>query len=202
MRKPIGIMPRSGLYLDHWNCSDEQAHRFAEVFRQTWKRLPMWARRPMLKDWRNWRDYFISLCADEKTREEIAAIPVPALSIDCFLRGGTDDALAAYYGHYGRAIQFWKPAVEMMPDDVLSTLIAHELAHAYLHATGRAPSKQPGYVPLPKEDEWLDDEEAMVRETMNEWDFEDSAIDEWLHEHRARMMAAHEFEMQELKQAA
>src|SRR5205814_873971 len=48
--RPVPILPRSGLYLEPVGHGDQA--RFAGLFAQTWRGLPHYARRTMLRYWR------------------------------------------------------------------------------------------------------------------------------------------------------
>ncbi len=45
----IPILPRHGVYLF---CVAGDGRRFARLFGQTWRKMPFWARRRLLKHWR------------------------------------------------------------------------------------------------------------------------------------------------------
>jgi hypothetical protein len=47
----LPILPRSGLYLEAYGHGDDE--RFARLFAETWKQIPLWASRAMLRHWRS-----------------------------------------------------------------------------------------------------------------------------------------------------
>jgi hypothetical protein len=191
MKGYLSIMPRSGLYVREYQ--DVDAPHFAAVFRSTWLSLPMWARRPMLKRWRDYRHHYAATGINEETRATLLRMPCPLIEIDWSDVGGRQlegekiNALGAYRApKFGSGISprfcFWSEAVRTMPDDALSTLIAHELAHAYLDATGQAVKQTGG------DDK---DEEFDVADILNDWDYCDNAlwalgpIHDWITANRA-----------------
>ena len=67
----IPILPRSGLYLPQYGYGDDR--RFARVFRDTWLALPLWARRRMLRHWREDQRRTSGLIATRATRGKPAS---------------------------------------------------------------------------------------------------------------------------------
>lgn len=72
-----------------------------------------------------------------------------------------------FYSRLTRSLAFWAAAVDLMGEDVLASLIAHELAHAFNHAAGTMTFVE-------------DEEEEQVRQVMRGWGFNDSLIDGWV----------------------
>lgn len=67
------------------------------------------------------------------------------------------------------SLTFWAVAVDLMDENTLASLIAHELAHAYTDAAGIA--------------KVAEEEEEQVRQVMRSWGFQDSLIDGWVENH-------------------
>lgn len=71
---------------------------------------------------------------------------------------------AAGYFHDLKRFCFWAPVVNLIPDELLQTLIAHELGHAYYGSRGET-----------------EDEEPWVRQhVQDEWGFNEVALTNWL----------------------
>lgn len=104
----------------------EGGERFARLFRETWRRLPLCARRTILAYWR---------C------EPIPALPIkPDIELLSYWpgqrrgRGLRSDKAAVY--HHGYSMKFWWKIVAAYPDNVVMDLIAHELAHVIQYGVG------------------------------------------------------------------
>jgi hypothetical protein len=193
--KQIALMPSSGLHLNHYYCDEATARRFADVFRETWLQIPMADRRAMVKDWRDCKAEMVSTGINEATRATLAQMFYPSISIDTFIQdqdARDEMPLGCFFRKYGRSIQFWSPAVEIMPDDVLSNLIAHELGHAYLKATGEADEINAESIDGKGTVLFLGDkvnwEEIRVYEVMEDWGFDDDVISAWCAIHRPRLL--------------
>jgi hypothetical protein len=93
--------------------------RFADLFVQTWKRLPLWARRRILGFW---RDALLFDKASSVARNS----PIIELADDWSGRPERGFAMVDYLGH---RMRFRPIDVDVMPADVVQDLIAHELAH-------------------------------------------------------------------------
>ena len=74
--------------------------------------------------------------------------------------------------HGGHTVRLSAPKVNPMPDPVLATLVAHELAHVYQHAR----RYQWAATGLPNDPP---DEEDDARRLMADWGFRDANIDDW-----------------------
>lgn len=156
----IGIVPRSNLYLRETDLID--GHRFARLFGEVWRTLPLFARRRMLR-------YFRDGWALEAM---ITGGPSPAILITAEpIEGG---GLGCWRQKRG-AFFFWAEAVNRLPDTHLRTLIAHELVHCVLTASGEDSS-----------------DEMWVRETNIEWGYDENALDDWIEEHAPEWNALQE----------
>jgi Zn-dependent protease with chaperone function len=146
-------MPRSKLYLQSSGLADEA--RFVKLFKETWKAFPLWARRPMLRYYRE----------GDTLETAISGGPSPAIII--IPEPAEDNALGCWRAKRG-SFFFWADAVNALPDEHLRTLIAHELTHSYLSATEY-------YAPGQEED--------FVAELIAQWGFDDHALSDYLYEH-------------------
>lgn len=136
----------------------EGGDRFASLFRLTWSRLPLWARREILGHWR---------CggAGGLFRHLVGRIP----KIELVGGWSGREALAAVRSN-GHHLQFDAAVVREMPDHLVQDLIAHELAHVHQGATGL-------FYSMP-----LHVLEQDANELMEAWGFDADAMDDWLAE--------------------
>jgi hypothetical protein len=159
------LLPRHGIVLHCDNVEDPG--RFARLFRETWHAIPLGPRRLMLKHWRD----KTSLC------------PLPRIVMVKFLR---DNALGLCKNE-GCEVQFLTDAVDLMPDECVRTLIAHELAHVYLGVVLPhlwAAADNPRWNPdgdAPSHVSRLEFEaELRVLFVSEEWGFDEDGLDRWL----------------------
>ena len=162
----IPIVPRSGLYLQRYG--EAQETRFAGLFRDTWRRLPLWARRSMLKQWRR-RSPTEVVGAPPGFVWHTPTIQCVEWSENLWMDDGAN-ALGAC-GLAGTSLTFWSKAVAVMPDSIVCELIAHELGHVFLRAAG---------VPLDNFTEEFEVEELLY----HSWGCDPDARDKWKHENR------------------
>jgi hypothetical protein len=118
----IPILPRHGVYLF---CVAGDGRRFARLFGQTWRKLPLWARRRLLKHWRAARR--------ERYGDAPLVAPWPLVELvefkSDFFRGNSE-AACAQYNHRMCSFAFLAETMDRFPDDAVECVIAHELAHA------------------------------------------------------------------------
>jgi hypothetical protein len=120
----IPILPRHGTYLF---CLAGDGERFAKLFRQTWRKLPLSDRRKILK---YWRETYYRFFGDQVTPSPWPLVEmVPQKSN--FSRGNSADAMAQY-SHFHCSFAFEADAMDALPDHAVEATIAHELAHAVL----------------------------------------------------------------------
>jgi len=160
----LPIVPSSRLWLPRLGIGDDE--RFAFIFRDTWRRIPLRAKRLMVRHWR--------------MSEPVWAIqgfwsPVIELAdywefSDRTVRHPKD---AAACGRNGHSLYFYAPLVDAMPVVHVQELVAHELAHVVQFAIGEPPS---GDRTLPR---GSDDAEMVADEIMEEWGYDPNAMDDW-----------------------
>lgn len=148
----IALYPRHGIYLASFGYTDDA--RLAQVFRQSWRQIPLWGRRPILAYWGLRRE----LPAARRPLPQIAALP----------DWGGRDCIGECSGG-GAEIRFLSFAVDALPDELLAALIGHELAHAYDWARGRVRRNMP---------EEMREESARV--LTGAWGFDEDGLDKWL----------------------
>ena len=179
------IIARSNLYFHPWGWGDET--KFIRNFSETWRKLPLWARRRMLRHWRTDEMKMIGCTIHPKAdlREGMT------VSLDLFVSpkiellpgwvGGREDAIAdpdEHAGEYaavflvGHIMRFWHVRFDVMPDDAAQSVIAHELAHVLQHANGFD-----NHFGCDDPPQGLVEEDA--DEIMDAWGFDPFAADEW-----------------------
>lgn len=158
----ITLVKRSGIYLQRNGEGDDE--RFARNFRRTWRRLGKDVRGSLTDYWRD-PDFVYMACQ--------LVFPTIEVLDDWPGRCERDIARCCRNGHL---LRFWAPAVDAMPDHLVQTLIAHELAHAYRASVGIF-VMDPENLPTASEGE-KDELEAM-RLLCDEWGFDDTELDDW-----------------------
>ena len=169
----IPILPRHGVFLFRV-AGDGQ--RFAALFRQAWRKLPLWTRRRLLKHWRHARCH--------QYGSEPLTSPWPLIELverkSDFDRGNSEDA-CAQYNHRMCSFAFLAQAMDRFSDASVECAVAHELAHAVLCITDAASHLDPVNV---RYDAW--------GFSQSEWDADELA-EAWGFDVQARDEAAEEF---------
>ena len=158
---PICLVKRSGIYLTRLGHTDDE--RFARNFRKTWRRLGNDVRTSLLDYWRDPDIVYMSQLI----------FPTIEVLDEWSGRREFDLARCSKNGHHFR---FWAPAVDAMPDHLVQTLIAHELAHAYRASVGIF-VMDPDNPATAHEDRT--DELDTRRLLCDEWGFDDTELDDW-----------------------
>lgn len=158
----IPILPRHGVVV--WTPGDDkQAVRFARLFREAWKHLPLYARRRILGHWR-----------DDDAPRIFGMVYSPLIHLeddwDGRKRGRGLRGDLGMVHREGHMIHFWTKIVAAFPDELVRDLIAHELAHVHQFACG-----------WDFDDSYEREEEADRRGEL--WGFSSTAMDEWMLEH-------------------
>ena len=165
----IPLLPRHQVWLQgHGYCDEE---RLARVFRQTWRRLPLRACRAILKLWR-----------EQRRPEGPRAQPAPL--IEALPNWAIGDSNARDLGVLSSVelsatpmrLCFWAPAVDLLPDEQLATIIAHELAHVAVLAREGSDAAQ--------------DEEYVNEVLTTGWGFPPLQLQDWAHEHAEALATA------------
>jgi hypothetical protein len=156
----LPLVPSSGLFLKRGPYGDPE--RFTVAFKATWRRLSRKVRRTLREYWATPLGVYDELFPFAKR---------PGIEIVPHLNGSNRDALGMCMAHR-HWFYFWAPAVDLLPEDLLQTLIAHELAHAHYAATGQHEAAGAD----PDDDEW---EEIWVRECVQDWRFDEGGLDDW-----------------------
>ena len=125
--------PVSGLIINrrqniHLYAFDGDGPRFAHLFRETWRLLPLYARLRILCLWRN--------SADALAHTILRSPNIELLSDWSGRKGrGLRGCLAAVSNH-GHQLRFLSRAMDRLPASIVRDVVAHELAHVYQAAVG------------------------------------------------------------------
>jgi len=121
----VPILARSGLYL---TLIQGNGKRFARLFADTWRGLPLTVRRKLRAHWRllgggfGGGGEFIPIIVLVENRQDYEAVEEQAFGA-CYV--------------FGLTLLFNALYVDRFPDDEVKYVIAHELAHVYCYATAR-----------------------------------------------------------------
>jgi hypothetical protein len=156
----LRLLPRHRIYLF---SPEDRGKRFVRLLRETWRRLPCYARRRILAHWRSGIAHLdsspmIGLHGDWEGR--IGGIGL----------GGTK----AHTCRGGDMLRFWSDIVDAYPDELVRDLIAHELTHVFGYASD--------WYCDDLDDPIQDEQDADALTEM--WGFSSTAIDDWDREHR------------------
>lgn len=137
--------------------------RFARLWDETWRRLPLAVRRAIRRHWRS----------PKAIGYGVIQSPLIELLDDWVVR--EEGGLGAVF-RGGHQVRFAAEAVDAAPDDVVQDLIAHELAHVHQWAVGEmelllADSEDPDFN--------YSEIELWADERVLEWGFSVTSIDEW-----------------------
>jgi hypothetical protein len=156
----LTIQRSSDLYLPVLGFGDDV--RFARIFRDTWRRIPLWARRRLVGYWRQSQHWLLPVS------------PCIELLGDWFER----DRDLGCVGRAGHEIWFWAPIVDAFPEVHVAELIAHELAHVLLRTCGWEEHTNR------EVHRWDDPIEEAADEVMEDWGFDPNDMDVWVYRNR------------------
>lgn len=151
--KKLKLIPTSNMWL--WSNAGD-VERFTRLFRQAWKRVPLWARRKILA---RYREIWPPGCGVNMTVQLIDWL-------SDWNRGDSGDAIAQCNSMLN--LSFRSSWCDNATDHELEETIAHELAHAYLfsiHAESHSG-------PINSFDAHVD-----VFELLMDWGFDGSMVD-------------------------
>lgn len=160
----LPILPSSRLWLPRLGIGDDE--RFAGIFRDTWKSIPLRARRLIVKLWR------------QCPLRRLQGLWSPMVALSDYWEfsewSGREPKDFGGCGCGGHSLYFFAPIVDAMPVQHVGELIAHELAHAVQFASGDFPQTDRS------KHRWFDDTEIIADEIMHQWGFDPDAIDDWI----------------------
>lgn len=151
----FALLPRHGIFLSAPHGGGE---RFARLFLETWRRLPLFVRRSVLRHWRT---------------DVSPASPVgPAIELlaewSTRVRGrGLGGAWGGARDH-GHTLRFWAKIVAAFSDELVRDLIAHEVAHVYQWSVGWELDEM-NCVEVEEDANWM----------LDGWGFSATAMDAW-----------------------
>jgi len=122
----LPIAPASGLYLNASGHGGDT--RFAQLFAEVWRQIPLDYRQRMLAHWHPRRG--------QRFRSGVSP-PVPR--IECLLwpvNEPRENVALSHCAPHGDELFFAGPDVNRMPDAAVKWVIAHALAHVFQCATG------------------------------------------------------------------
>lgn len=164
-RPPQMIDPEHGLYLKAHGHGNER--RFARLFREVWRQLPIQDRDSMLAHWANWSP------ADEHGMGHVS------VSLENLSRLRHDRAVGDCAG-MGMELKFYARVVDQLPDPLVRYVIAHELAHVLQVSRGQQLSPPTGH-PLGDKVAYLTNPvEPEADSIARTWGFDGVGFDRWL----------------------
>ncbi|MEI7837617.1 MAG: hypothetical protein WCK05_14555 [Planctomycetota bacterium] len=149
----IPLLPRHGIRLF---VVDGDGPRFANLFRETWQRLPLWARCRLLRYWRT------PFCKGQP-RGMYPAFELISGKSDFFWRGDSGNAWGQC-GMRGYSLAFAADHLAEAGETETRYTVAHELAHVYMFAI-----KDPSHAGDDATAEWAHD---LVDEQLTEWGYD------------------------------
>lgn len=167
----LPIDARHQIYL--WPYSGN-GPRFVGLFRATWTRIPLGARRRMLKHWRDDSTIYSQLC-------QLA----PSIEMSEWCPDNPDeDGEGKIWGQAkfnGRKLWFSSIVFDRMPDEIAQDLIAHELAHVLQYSFGWDEEIVDDCHVMRRGDDVMTagELEQWADEIMQDWGFDDTAMDDW-----------------------
>ena len=180
----LPIDARQRIYL--WRRSGN-GPRFVALFQATWRRLPLWVRRRILRHWRthhrmtamNFSPRIVLLDLDEAYRHE-------------YKPGGdrpeqSEVISGGRVGLDGHSVEFNSNIIDVLPDNIVCDLVAHELAHVLQSASAIRDVVDTETWEIFAVDAHGDrisagEVEDDADDCMAEWGFDPQSFDTWCHE--------------------
>lgn len=167
------LLPRHGVMLQ---AIDGDGPAFVARFRATWRRLPLYARRGILRHWREPERANVAPGVAEYLRAMVAHRGGPLIwLVDTWTSRSRDGAirddlyLMAEVREVGIQLHFHGEAFAAMPANVAEDVIAHELAHVLQYALRGTEINQ-----------WPPDEvETEADDYITDWGFDPESPDRW-----------------------
>ena len=184
----------SGLFYYDEGCTD--AVRFTEVFLKTWQEIPFMDRRSMTLHWRRLKMQWLTspVSSPLLSRPRMRNWSLAEVRVVDFL----PDREASCVEMLGRYLAprktgawpqfvFWHHAVNDMTDRALSSLIARELACAFVAATDEKLSASNMELDwdLPDFSDDANDCPDTAHDVLAEWGFSTTLLDDWCQNHFA-----------------
>jgi hypothetical protein len=136
----VPLLPGHSIYLE---VTAGNGRRFARVFQETWRRIPLGDRRCLLRYWKAEGPSCGIILSPQVELVEFTKLIELAKRADFPVDA---KAVAGLTSHLGHKLFFNAKDADRMPDAVVGDLIAHELADTFQMATGNRPFRYPnGY---------------------------------------------------------
>ncbi len=170
LRSPrlIRLVPRQPLFL---NAINGNGPLFATRFLQTWRRIPLRARRRWLKFWRT-----------EDSMKSLVPFSPHIELIEDWSHDGKKPPFGVV-SRDGHMLRFCSKYFDQMPDNVACDVIAHELAHVSQNVSGsqiRVADNGSIYFEYPDGyKSTLGEEEEEADSRMDWWGFDPESVDRW-----------------------
>jgi hypothetical protein len=165
------VLPQTGVKIRLETGCDADLDHFGELVLAVWNRIDDSDRRRIADHW---------------SKMAVRPPMIGLLASSWF----EDPNAFARTKHFGRTVAFDWPSCRLMPDDILESLIAHELAHVYQWAIGKFSTLTENDIDwnarghfkhLVKQ--WIGDEgrvELHADQTMSRWGFDPLDVHAWL----------------------
>ena len=171
--------------------------RFVALFRATWRRLPQSVRRKILKHWHNHR-----LMCQVPFSPQIMLADLDAKNGGNYVPGVHPSKKSVLFGNTsidGHRVRFNANVVDVLPDNLVCNLVAHELAHVFQGATGireaiDSETREQFHVDAygNRISKGMMEDDANYR--MREWGFDAGSIGIWLIETCRKMVCNSDFD--------
>jgi hypothetical protein len=192
----------SGLFYSDEGHTD--AARFVGIFQDVWQAIPYNDKRALTHYWRQEKMRRLSTSDGaarlaERCTKDWALAEVQVFRFPSDPTAPVEQMLGNYLSPHRSGswplFGFWACAVEGMDARVLATLLARELAHGFAAATintlltsSKRPSRmQAAKLSLCSEEE--PEDPTAWRETMANWGFSNSLLDQWCRMHTCELLA-------------
>jgi hypothetical protein len=189
----LSIVRSSQLFLLCNGVGNE--HRFAGLFGATWRRIPLWARRQLVKYWRTDQHRVMAgLFRAPRGQTLHVGVSIPAswtISPRIEIQNDLFDFHSGQscYGRVTRAghlLEFHVQMTDAMPDAVVQDVIAHELAHCVQWSSGYMSEYwevckdiENADIPAGWPARIFDPKETDADEMINVWGFDSDSVDVW-----------------------
>lgn len=153
------------------STDEREISSFVSIFRKTWGKLPLTARRAILANWRGMGSALWAACVADGSIDTCRVELIERIEM----------AIANCDPANGR-VKFALLHLRLMPSEVTECVIAHELAHSFIASSDRAEefAEQTTRDYMLNAEAYADDpEENEVDRIVREWGFDPDRISRW-----------------------